>query len=109
MWFKTVGGQQFVNSTLPYLMRTLEQLSNNIGRLSMAQEQKQRLRLGGDPEYLQKLLFDYGPDARVGDVARQEMDRLRAAAAVQVEESLTQMNKTFEGLEKSLDEDDQDQ
>lgn len=105
MWFKTVGGQQFMNGTLPNLIRTIETLANNIGRLAMNAERKDRLAIGGDLDYLRKLVFDYGPDAKVGDVAAQEMERLKNEAALKMEATATEINAAFDKLENVLDDD----
>ena len=103
MWFKTVGGQQFMNSTLPYLMRTLEQLSNNLGRLAMKSERSERLSLGGDLEYLAKLIYEYGSEATVGEVAAQEMARIKEEAAKSMEDKLSSMNDKFDEINKSIE------
>ena len=41
---------------------------------TMTEEERERMSIGGDKEYLQKLLSKYGADAKIGDVAKKEKD-----------------------------------
>lgn len=105
MWFKTVGAQQFMNVTLPYMIRTVENLSNNIGRLAMSTEaRKERLSIGGDLEYLHDLLFEYGGSATVGEVATKEIIRLRNKLVVEMDARSEETDKAFSKLEGALEE-----
>jgi len=81
-WTNAAAAQNFMSSTLPHIIRTVESLSNNIGRLAMATEESNALRkgklgIGGDTDYLRYLLKEYGEKATVGEVAKQEASKLK--------------------------------
>ena len=102
MWFRTMGGQQFMNSTLPQILTTVGNLANNIGRLAMSSERRETLVLGGDIKYLEKLIHEYGSGATVGDAAVKEMARLKNQAAENLERQATQINDSFDRVEEML-------
>lgn len=104
MWFRTVGGQQFMTSTLPHILRTVEQLSNNLGRLAMAAERKEKIGIGGDLEYLNKLVFEYGTDATVGQVAVQEMARVKKEAAESAETVISSVAQKCKDIENAINQ-----
>lgn len=76
-WANAATAQNFMSSTLPHIIRTVEALTTNIGRLAMATEESNALRktklgIGGDTDYLNYLLEKYGPEETVAFVAKEE-------------------------------------
>jgi hypothetical protein len=47
----------------------------------MTEEEREKLSIGGDKDYLQKLLSKYGADAKIGDVAKKEKESTMKEAA----------------------------
>ena len=86
MFWKTVAGNQFMQGTLPHIIRTVENLSNNIGRLAMASEKRnEALSIGGDIKYLKFLVENYGGNSSVAEVALNERARLASQKHEEVE------------------------
>ena len=81
-WANALNAQQFMNATLPHILKTVEALSNNIGRLAIATEESNFLKkgsvsIGGNLEYLERLVEEYGSATIVGDVIRQETEKTK--------------------------------
>jgi hypothetical protein len=85
-WWQTAGNaQQFFNATLPHIIKTIETLSENIGRLAMATEKSNELKdekigIGGDLKYLRELVEGYGSQTKLVDVIKKEKKRVLGAA-----------------------------
>ena len=98
MFWKTVAGNQFMQGTLPHIIRTVEQLSTNIGRSAMALEQRNKTvhGIGGTTDYLAQLLDRYGPDATMVRVAIQERERLSKEEYEKVDEEFKNLDSLIE-------------
>ena len=98
MFWKTVAGNQFMQGTLPHIIRTVEQLSLNIGRSAMALEKRNAtLGIGGSTDYLAQLLDRYGPDATMASVAVRERQRLAADQHEKVDEQFKSLDSVLDG------------
>ena len=108
MFWKSVAGNQFMQGPLPHIIRTVENLANNIGRLAMASEKRnETVSIGGDMKYLKFLLDNYGGNCSVGEVAVNERARIAAKKHEEVEGFFDLIDPALESFREMGSTDDE--